>query len=187
MGLRGLVGSLLPVLVLFLTCLMVRRVVILPVVLSGFGFVCFEGTWLIVPVRFLGFIVCWSSAAEGSPGHGPAHLLIQRAAEIGFRWDPEELAWDRPGSASFEQFVWSYSASSCCYSWCLEGLRFLRIFVLGRVFVGVPRWMIDGTLQLLNSDHVREREIKRCFGVSLLECVWNGFLVGKVQWSGCAL
>ena len=33
------------------------------------------------------------SAAEGSPGHGPAHLHIQSAAEIGFRWDPEELAW----------------------------------------------------------------------------------------------
>ena len=49
-----------------------------------------------------------SSAAEGSPGHGPAHLLIQSAAEVGFRWDPEELAWDRPG--------WSYSALSCCYS-----------------------------------------------------------------------
>ena len=37
------------------------------------------------------------SAAEGSPGHGPAHLLVQSAAEIGFRWDPGELAWDRPG------------------------------------------------------------------------------------------
>ena len=37
------------------------------------------------------------SAAEGSLGHGPAHLLIQSAAEIGFRWDLEELAWCRPG------------------------------------------------------------------------------------------
>ena len=37
------------------------------------------------------------TAAEGRPGHGPAHLLIQSAAEIGFRWDPENLAWDRPG------------------------------------------------------------------------------------------
>ena len=37
------------------------------------------------------------SAAEGSPGHGPVHLLLQSAAEIGFCWDPEELAWDRPG------------------------------------------------------------------------------------------
>ena len=37
------------------------------------------------------------SAAEGSLGHGPVHLLLQSAAEIGFRWDLEELAWDRTG------------------------------------------------------------------------------------------
>ena len=37
------------------------------------------------------------SAAEGCPGHGLVHLLLQSAAVIGFRWDPEELAWDRPG------------------------------------------------------------------------------------------
>ena len=37
------------------------------------------------------------STAEGSPGHGPVHLLLQSAAVIGFRWDPLELAWDRPG------------------------------------------------------------------------------------------
>ena len=37
------------------------------------------------------------SAAEGSPGHGPVHLLLQSAAVIGFRWDPEVLAWSRPG------------------------------------------------------------------------------------------
>ena len=57
------------------------------------------------------------SAAEGSPGHGPVHLLLQCAAVIGFRWDPEELAWDRPGLPFFEQSVGSYSAFSCCYPW----------------------------------------------------------------------
>ena len=31
-------------------------------------------------------------SAEGCPGHGPIHLLLQSAAVIGFRWDPEELA-----------------------------------------------------------------------------------------------
>ena len=34
------------ILVLFLACLMVLQVVILPFVLSGFVFVCFEGIWL---------------------------------------------------------------------------------------------------------------------------------------------
>ena len=36
----------------------VRRFVILLIVLSGLGFVCFEGTWLVVLGRFLGFIGC---------------------------------------------------------------------------------------------------------------------------------
>ena len=34
---------------------------------------------------------------EGSPGHGPIHLLSASAAEIGFRWDALALAWFRPG------------------------------------------------------------------------------------------
>ena len=34
---------------------------------------------------------------EGCPGHGPIHLLSASAAEIGFRWNPDALAWVRPG------------------------------------------------------------------------------------------
>ena len=34
---------------------------------------------------------------EGCPGHGPIHLLSANAAEIGLRWDPDALAWSRPG------------------------------------------------------------------------------------------
>ena len=35
--------------------------------------------------------------SEGCPGHGPIHLLFASAAEIGFRWDPQALAWPQPG------------------------------------------------------------------------------------------
>ena len=31
------------------------------------------------------------------PGHGPIHLLSASAAEIGLIWDPDILAWVRPG------------------------------------------------------------------------------------------
>ena len=34
---------------------------------------------------------------KGCPGHGPIHLLYPSAAEIGFRWNPDALAWVRPG------------------------------------------------------------------------------------------
>ena len=33
--------------------------------------------------------------SEGCRGHGPVHLLVSSAAEIGFRWDPHSLAWHR--------------------------------------------------------------------------------------------
>ena len=32
----------------------------------------------------LAFFVCLDYAAAGSPGHGPIHLLIQSADELGF-------------------------------------------------------------------------------------------------------
>ena len=35
--------------------------------------------------------------SEGCPGHGPVHLLVPSAAEVGFRRDPLALAWSRPG------------------------------------------------------------------------------------------
>ena len=119
------------------------------------------------------------SAAEGSPGHGPVHLLVRSAAEIGFRWDPGELAWDRPGlhllsnlSGPIQHFraatlgAWKnkVSAGLCAR----KGFR------------GGPLLDIDGTLQLLNSDHVREREKALLRGI-LVGGVWSGFLLGKVR------
>ena len=35
--------------------------------------------------------------SEGSPGHGPVHLLSASAAEVGFRWDPLSMGWTWPG------------------------------------------------------------------------------------------
>ena len=36
-------------------------------------------------------------AADGCPGHGPAHLLIESAAAIGFVWSPDVVGWVREG------------------------------------------------------------------------------------------
>ena len=35
------------------------------------------------------------SVAEGCHGHGPAHQLVESAAEIGFQWDSRQLGWER--------------------------------------------------------------------------------------------
>ena len=125
------------------------------------------------------------SAAEGCPGHGLVHLLLQSAAVIGFRWDPEELAWDGPGLPLLSN---------------LTGLiqHFLAA-ILGagrdevspdlsprKGFRGGPSLDIDGTLQLLNSYHVRERDQALLRSI-LVVGVWNGISSGSGLGSGCAL
>ena len=35
--------------------------------------------------------------SNGSPGHGPVHLLVDGAASLGFRWCPDGFCWSRPG------------------------------------------------------------------------------------------
>ena len=139
----------------------------------------FEGIWLNRPAEVSRVYRLLGSAAEGSPGHGPVHWLIQSAAEIGFRWDPGELAWDWPGLLLLSN---------------LSGpMQHFRAAILGawrnRVsadpcarngFRGGPWLDIDGTLQLLNSDHVRERDKALLRGI-LVGAVWNWFLLGKVQ------
>ena len=96
------------------------------------------------------------SAAEGSPGHGPAHLLIQSAAEIGFRWDPGELALDRPGLTLLSNL--SGPIQHCRAAVLGAGRNKVSADLCARKgFRGSPWLDIDGTLQLLKSDHVRER------------------------------
>ena len=85
---------------------------------------------------------------EGCPGHGPIHLLSTGAAEIGFRWNPDALAWVRPGLPMLSNLAaildaWRNKvAADLCGR---EGFR------------GGPLLDIHGSLQLLNSSHVRER------------------------------
>ena len=116
-------------------------------------------------------------SAGGCPGHGPVHLLLQSASAIWFHWDFLELAWRRPGlpllsnlSVPFQHFraailgAWrdAVSAELCTR----KGFR------------GGPLFDIDGTLQLLNSDHVRERD-KALLRSILVGSVWNGFFLER--------
>ena len=50
-----------------------------------------RGIWLTVLVRFFVFIVCWSVLLS------VVLVMVLVMAVNGLRWDPEELAWDRPG------------------------------------------------------------------------------------------
>ena len=116
---------------------------------------------------------------EGCPGHGPIHLLSASAAEIGFQWDSHALAWTRPGlpllsylagpiqhlkAALLDAWRNKVSADLCSR----EGFR------------GGPLFDIHGSLQLLNSSHVRERD-KALLRAIMVGGVWNGFLLSRVR------
>ena len=66
-------------------------------VLFGFVFDRCVGTWLFRPEEIPREYRLLQAAAEGSSGHGPAHLLLVSAAEIGFSWCSHVPGWDRPG------------------------------------------------------------------------------------------
>ena len=96
-GLSGLVVSLSLVLVLSSACWVGPLGVILLSAWFGLGFVCFLGClalWLTEVRRVYRLL---EMVGEGSPVHGPIHLLFASAAEDGFRIDPVDMGWSRPG------------------------------------------------------------------------------------------
>ena len=117
--------------------------------------------------------------SEGGPGHAPIHLLSASAAGIGFRWNPVALAWVRPGlpllsnlAGPVQHFqaaiidAWRNKVAADLCSW--EGFR------------GGPLLDFHGSLQLLNSSHVRERD-KGLLRSIMVGSVLNGFLLGRVR------
>ena len=93
---------------------------------------------------------------DGCPGHGPIHLLSASAAEIGFQWDPLTLAWVRPGVPLLSNLAGPVQHLNAAIrdAWRNK----VAADLCGREgFRGGPLFDIHGSLQLLNSSHVRER------------------------------
>ena len=96
-------------------------------------------------------------------GHGPVHLLVSSAAEIGFRWDSHSLAWYRPGLPFLSSLAGpvQHFRAAILDAWQNKAAADL----CGREgFRGGPLLDIRGSLQLLNSSHVRDRDkgLLRC-------------------------
>ena len=115
---------------------------------------------------------------EGSPGHDPFHSLFA-SAETGFRWDPLALAWTRPGLPLLSHLAGpvQHLKAAIPDAW--------RNKVAGDLcgrdgFRGRPLLDVFGSLQLLNSSHVRERD-KALLRSVMVGGVWNGFLLGRVR------
>ena len=158
---------------------MVLLVVILLFVLFGFGSGRCVGIWLSGLRRFLGFLGCSRLLLKVPLGMGLCICFLRVLLRLGFFWCSRFSGWDRPGlpvlsmlDGPVQHFragildAWRHKVSmGLCARKGFRGGPFLDFF---------------GTLQLLNSDHVRERDKALLRGV-LAGGVWNGFLLGKVK------
>ena len=117
--------------------------------------------------------------SEGCPGHGPIHLLSSSAAEIGLRWNPDALAWVKHGLPMLNNLAGPIQHFKIVI---LDAWRNkVAADLCGREgFRGGPLLDIHGSLQLLNSSHVRERD-KALLRSVMVGCVWNGFLLLRVR------
>ena len=117
--------------------------------------------------------------SEGCPGHGPIHLFSSSAAEIGFRWNLDALAWAGPGLPPLSNLAGpvQHFKAAVLDAWRNK----VAADLCGREFFrGVPLLDIPGSLQLLNSSHVRERD-KGLLRSIMVGGVWTGFLLGRVR------
>ena len=116
---------------------------------------------------------------EGGPGHGPIHLFSASAAEIGFWWDPLALAWSRPGLPLLCNLAGplQHFKDALLDAWRNK----VAADLCGREgFRGGPLLDAHGSLQLLTSSHVGERD-KALLQSVMVGGVWNGFLLGRVR------
>ena len=102
----------------------------------------------------------------GSQGHGPVHLLLFSAAELGFLPPPRMMTGPVQLFHSSILDAWRFSV----FSKLSERKSFL-----GGEYADFQR-----SLQLLTSSHLRERD-KMLLRAILCGGVWNGFLLGKAK------
>ena len=94
------------------------------------------------------------------------------AAEIGFRWDPLALAWSRPGLPLHSNLAGpvQHIKAAILDAWRNK----VSVDLCGRKgFRGGPLLDVHGSVQLLNSSHVRERD-KALLRSIMVGGVWNG-------------
>ena len=117
--------------------------------------------------------------SRGAQGHGPIHLLLISAAELGYAWDGGEKGWVRVSLPPLRMMTGpvQHFRSAILDAW--------RFHVFARLserkgFLGGEFADFDSSLQLLTSSHLRERD-KMLQRAILCGSVRNGFLLGKTK------
>ena len=115
----------------------------------------------------------------GAQGHGPVHLLLISAAELGFAWDGAEKGWVRVSLPPLRMMT---VPVQLFYSSILDAWRFHVFARLSerKGFLGGEFSDFQGSLQLLTSSHLRGRD-KMLSRAVLCGGVWNGFFLGKAK------
>ena len=113
--------------------------------------------------------------SEGSPGHGPTHLLPASAAEIGFKCTL--LFWLGPSVVLLSNLAGPLQQFKAAIidAWRNKVAADLCV---RKGFRGGPLLDVHGSLQLRNSSHVRERD-KALLRSVMVGSVWNGLLLGR--------
>ena len=107
------------------------------------------------------------------------HLLLISAAEIGFTWDSGEQGWIRVSLPPLRMMTGpiQHFRSAILDAWHFHVFSKLSE---RKGFGGVEFADIKGSLQLLNSTHLRDRD-KMLLRAIMSGRVWNGFLLGKAK------
>ena len=109
-------------------------------------------------MRNPGFFGCWISPL-GAQGHGPVHLLLTSAAELGFAWDGDEKGWVRVSLPPLRMMTGpvQHFRSAIQDAW-----RFSVFAKLAerKVFWELNFLTFKALLQLLISSHLWERDKK---------------------------
>ena len=93
----------------------------------------------------------------GAPGHGPVHLLVESAASLGFQWCLGGFCWDRPGLPQLPMVEGPYQHLQDSILGALEDLNATDL-CKRKGFRGGPLLDFRGSMQLLDSSHVRDRD-----------------------------
>ena len=99
-------------------------------------------------------------------GHGPVHLLLISAADLGFAWDADEQGWVRVSLPPLRMMAGPspFNIGWSCSTFSLPFLRqwqfhiFSRLSLSRKGFRSVEFADLKGSLQLLNSTHLRDRD-----------------------------
>ena len=90
-------------------------------------------------------------------GHGPVHILLISAAELGFAWDGAEQGWVRVSLPPLRMMTGPCAAFSTLLFWRPGVSVSLLCLLKGRDFGELNLLIFQGSLQLLLASHLRER------------------------------